>query len=333
MAFILGVSGLTFALQKIITMDVFGMSNKGNGVTFISAQTRFDGDVLLENTAVVAGQLRGKIESTGLVKIELGGEISGELTCQELRVSGRFTGKLRCKKLTIVSSGVVEGEVSSHQMEVYDGGQFIGQRTQGPAPEVLLVAPEQVGRSGDSINNESLATDTNTLESTDHNSDLHQAKISSFQAAQQRSIYQEPAPSQTKRGMYLAASAAAGILAVAIYAYPNFMQNFGDMMPNASVISAPATSVTEAADDPVATSASADAQGSSMPIEAGLTRDTQLRYESVNDAQSASTQTTESEEDLAAMEQAHLQLSAGKDEQSGESAVSEQEEGAIGGKL
>ena len=66
-----------------------------------------------------------------------GGEIDGEVYCQELRVSGSLKGKLFCNKLIIVSSGVVEADVSSHDMEIYDGGQFIGMRTKGPDAAVL----------------------------------------------------------------------------------------------------------------------------------------------------------------------------------------------------
>ncbi|MCT8987678.1 polymer-forming cytoskeletal protein [Shewanella phaeophyticola] len=73
----------------------------------------------------------GTISSSSQINITVGGEVEGEVYCQEMRVSGVFKGKLHCNKLIIVSSGVVDGEVSSHQMEIYDGGQFVGMRSKG----------------------------------------------------------------------------------------------------------------------------------------------------------------------------------------------------------
>ncbi|MDO6619730.1 polymer-forming cytoskeletal protein [Shewanella sp. 6_MG-2023] len=113
------------------------MNNKGNGVTFIGPDTSLDGDMTVQGPALVAGKVKGVIRSTDQVKIEVGGEIDGELFCQELRVCGEFKGKLHCNSLVIVSSGVVEGDVSSHKMEIYDGGQFLGARTKGPEEGVL----------------------------------------------------------------------------------------------------------------------------------------------------------------------------------------------------
>ena len=128
------------------------MGSKGNGVTFISASTSIEGEMQLAGTALVAGKLAGNIRCAGQIKIELGGEVSGELSCDELKVCGVFRGKVRCNKLVIVSSGTVEGEVLSHQLEIYEGGQFIGQRIIGQElehlPELLqTLAPEGAAKN------------------------------------------------------------------------------------------------------------------------------------------------------------------------------------------
>ena len=128
------------------------MGSKGNGVTFISASTSIEGEMQLAGTALVAGKLAGNIRCAGQIKIELGGEVSGELSCDELKVCGVFRGKVRCNKLVIVSSGTVEGEVLSHQLEIYEGGQFIGQRVIGQElehlPELLqTLAPEGAAKN------------------------------------------------------------------------------------------------------------------------------------------------------------------------------------------
>ncbi|ABL98929.1 polymer-forming cytoskeletal protein [Shewanella amazonensis] len=111
--------------------------SKGQGITFIGAGTRLEGEMMLESAALVSGELHGRVSSKGQIKIEQGGLIEGELTCHELNVSGTFRGKLSCQKLTIIAGGVVEGEVASNQMEIFEGGQFIGSRKRGPEPVEL----------------------------------------------------------------------------------------------------------------------------------------------------------------------------------------------------
>ncbi|QIR13662.1 polymer-forming cytoskeletal protein [Shewanella aestuarii] len=116
------------------------MNNKTKGITYIGAEMALSGEMTIHAPASIAGKVQGVIRSSDQVKIELGGEIDGEVYCQELRVSGTLKGKLFCNKLVIVSSGVVEADVSSHDMEIYDGGQFIGMRTKGPDASVLPAA-------------------------------------------------------------------------------------------------------------------------------------------------------------------------------------------------
>ena len=113
------------------------MNNKGKGITYIGAEMTLNGEIDIKGPALIAGNITGTVRSSDQIKIELGGEIDGEVFCQELRVSGTLKGKLFCNKLVIVSTGVVEADVSSHDMEIYDGGQFIGMRTIGPESSIL----------------------------------------------------------------------------------------------------------------------------------------------------------------------------------------------------
>lgn len=113
------------------------MNNNNKGITYIGADMSLEGDMTIQGPAMIAGKTMGTIRSSSQINIAVGGEVEGEVYCQEMRVSGVFKGKLHCNKLIIVSSGVVDGEVSSHQMEIYDGGQFVGMRSKGPDESVL----------------------------------------------------------------------------------------------------------------------------------------------------------------------------------------------------
>ncbi|WP_137225569.1 polymer-forming cytoskeletal protein [Shewanella sp. MEBiC00475] len=143
------------------------MNNKNKGMTYIGVDMALDGDMRIQGPAMIAGQTKGKISSTDQIKIEPSGVVEGEVFCQELRVSGLFKGKLHCNKLTIVSSGIVEGEVSSHQMEIYDGGQFIGMRTKGPDPSGL---PQ--------VDSERLSEHNQTLSMSDKKTPISRGKFS-----------------------------------------------------------------------------------------------------------------------------------------------------------
>ena len=113
------------------------MNNKTKGITYIGAEMTLNGEMDIKGPALIAGKVTGIVRSNDQIKIEPGGEVDGEVFCQELRVSGTLKGKLFCNKLVIVSAGLVEADVSSHDMEIYDGGQFIGMRTTGPEANVL----------------------------------------------------------------------------------------------------------------------------------------------------------------------------------------------------
>lgn len=54
--------------------------SKGQGITFIGAGTRLEGEMMLESAALVSGELHGRVSSKGQIKIEQGGLIEGELT-------------------------------------------------------------------------------------------------------------------------------------------------------------------------------------------------------------------------------------------------------------
>ncbi|WP_434952881.1 bactofilin family protein [Shewanella sp. HL-SH4] len=118
------------------------MNNKSKGVTYIGADMSLKGEIDIQGPALIAGKITGVVRSSDEVKIEPCGVIDGEVYCQELRVSGTLKGKLFCNKLVIISTGVVEADVSSHDMEIYDGGQFIGMRTKGPDAGVLPVSSD-----------------------------------------------------------------------------------------------------------------------------------------------------------------------------------------------
>ncbi len=107
---------------------MFGKSKKTTGLTYIAQGSKITGESHFDGETLVGGAIYGKINAESKLTIEDNGLVDGELTCQELMVSGLFRGKLCCEKLTICGTGTVEGEVASKSMEIFEGGQFIGMR-------------------------------------------------------------------------------------------------------------------------------------------------------------------------------------------------------------
>lgn len=103
-------------------------NKKSTALTYIATGTKFTGDTFFSGDALIAGELHGKIHSEGMITIDNEGIIEGETHCHQLKISGIYRGKLHCENLVITSTGILEGEVISTQMEILEGGQFIGVR-------------------------------------------------------------------------------------------------------------------------------------------------------------------------------------------------------------
>ncbi|MCL1144035.1 bactofilin family protein [Shewanella gaetbuli] len=88
----------------------------------LTGQFNFNGDVM------ISGKLLGDVSTKGNVIVEAGGEINGDIHCNEINITGLVKGTVECHKLLISSTGTFEGDAYSEKLEVLDGGQFLGQR-------------------------------------------------------------------------------------------------------------------------------------------------------------------------------------------------------------
>ena len=116
-------------------------------LTYIAHGSMMTGETQFAGDALIAGELNGVVLAEGMITIDQGGLIEGETQCHEIKISGTYKGKLICDKLTITGTGILEGEVVSSNMEIFEGGQFIGIRNKSQSPqspsEPKLVNPHQ----------------------------------------------------------------------------------------------------------------------------------------------------------------------------------------------
>lgn len=134
---------------------MFKSNKKKSEITYIAKGTSITGTIYFDGDTLVGGALQGEVHAERSLSIEPEGVIDGQLRCVELRVAGSFKGKLVCEKLIITSNGQVEGEVSCSNMEIFEGGQFIGVRVKEQI-NLLDDVPSLLGSAAD--------TDKKTLE-------------------------------------------------------------------------------------------------------------------------------------------------------------------------
>ncbi|MBV7314854.1 polymer-forming cytoskeletal protein [Shewanella sp. NIFS-20-20] len=107
---------------------MFKRKNTTLELTYIAKGTCISGETEFAGDALIGGDVKGQVISQGQITIEHEGTIQGQVQCHEMRIAGHFSGKLSCEKVIIMGTGTLDGEVASNQMEILEGGQFIGMR-------------------------------------------------------------------------------------------------------------------------------------------------------------------------------------------------------------
>ena len=99
-----------------------------DGFTFLGKGVVFYGDLLLEGEVQVEGQLEGEIHSTGLLTIGEHAVIKGNITTGTLITSGKIEGNvIASKKIKILGSGILIGNVRTPAISIEAGAYFHGQ--------------------------------------------------------------------------------------------------------------------------------------------------------------------------------------------------------------
>lgn len=104
------------------------INKSSDGLTLISKGSCLEGDLELVGDCLVAGSIKGRINTSNNLTISEDGFFDGELKAKEVTIAGRMMGNLLCDKVVITESGRVEGEVRSDLIEIHAGGQFEGWR-------------------------------------------------------------------------------------------------------------------------------------------------------------------------------------------------------------
>ncbi len=96
--------------------------------TVIGGNCRFVGELFLEGSAVIHGQIEGQIEVTETLEIAEGGFVSGTVRAGAMVVHGRFEGEVHCTDaLHLGPAAHLTGDVFAATFSAEDGATCRGQ--------------------------------------------------------------------------------------------------------------------------------------------------------------------------------------------------------------
>lgn len=96
----------------------------------IGAGTKFVGDIETNGDLRVDGVIEGNIISKGKLVLGTNGTIKGTIKCANAELLGNFDGKMEVQELlSLKSSAIFKGEMTTNKLSVEPGATFIGNCT------------------------------------------------------------------------------------------------------------------------------------------------------------------------------------------------------------
>ncbi|TDD78232.1 bactofilin family protein [Flavobacterium caseinilyticum] len=104
--------------QKSYT-DLLGKTNR------IVEGTSIKGDIISQADFRLDGNLIGNFESGGKIVIGPAGSVTGDITCKNADIEGKFDGKMQITEfLNVKSKASIHGEVTVGKLSVEPGADF-----------------------------------------------------------------------------------------------------------------------------------------------------------------------------------------------------------------
>lgn len=92
----------------------------GHGITI-------EGEITSEEDVAVAGAVRGKLSSDGVVSIDTGAQVEADINAVSLSVGGTVTGNVAAsERVDLLAGGRLVGDVKAPRLTIADGASFKG---------------------------------------------------------------------------------------------------------------------------------------------------------------------------------------------------------------
>jgi len=93
--------------------------------SILSQGFEFEGSIKTTGALIISGRIIGNI-TAGVVTIENGGVVHGEIKADSLTVKGNLLGEIRCRELTVAANAHVDADSYFDTIEVHRGGKISG---------------------------------------------------------------------------------------------------------------------------------------------------------------------------------------------------------------
>lgn len=101
--------------------------NSLNTVNLIASTTQLTGDVNSQTDIRIDGTLKGNLNTGGRLIIGESGKILGDINCKTAEIEGSIEGTIVVAGLlTLKSTSMLKGEVTTAQLMIEPGAQFNG---------------------------------------------------------------------------------------------------------------------------------------------------------------------------------------------------------------
>ena len=128
--------------------------------TIVGANTSMKGDIRSSGGVRVEGDFEGTIEIAGNLVIGAAAKVVAQISAHNVQIQGAVQGDVTARRLEILDTGKLWGNIQVDSFVLDDGGFFRGQsKMQGEDDPPLLEAQTVV--NGDIVDGEATVTDRN----------------------------------------------------------------------------------------------------------------------------------------------------------------------------
>jgi len=98
-----------------------------NTINLIANGTQVTGDIISDSGIRIDGKLKGKMNIKGKVVIGNPGQVTGDVVCKQIEVSGQVNGNVHAAELvSLKSSAKITGEIITRKLAIEPGAVFTG---------------------------------------------------------------------------------------------------------------------------------------------------------------------------------------------------------------
>ncbi|MBD2100310.1 polymer-forming cytoskeletal protein [Leptolyngbya sp. FACHB-261] len=120
---------------------MFWFFRKRESCTVISEVTELTGELRAKGTVQIQGIVRADIDVDGLLEILPSGEVEGQIVRADIvRISGKLRAFVQAKRVEILKSGKLLGDVETQALDIQSGAIFAGRSQMNPG-ETPSVGP------------------------------------------------------------------------------------------------------------------------------------------------------------------------------------------------